>query len=66
MKTPEFTVHWTSALSGSNLSTACSTKKQALKECKALYTEGAKNIRLSQFKPGIGAIDIDWRAAKRI
>jgi len=62
---PKFTVHWTSALSGNRLSSACATKKAGLAECKALYTEGARNISLSEFKQGVGAIDINWRVALR-
>lgn len=62
---PKFTVHWTSALTGTRNSSAVSTKAQGMAECKALYEEGAKNIRLTEFKQGIGGTDINWRIALR-
>ena len=65
MTTPKFTVHWTSALSGTRNSSACTTKKAGMAECKALYEEGARNIGLSEYKQGIGARDINWRIALR-
>ena len=62
---PKFTVHWTSALTGTRNSSACATKKAGIAECKALYEEGAKDMRLSEFKQGIGGTDINWRIALR-
>ena len=65
MTAPKFTVHWTSALSGTRQNSACATKKAGMAECKALYEEGAKNVSLSEYKQGIGARDINWRIALR-
>jgi hypothetical protein len=65
MTSPKFTAHWTSALTGTRKNISLKTKAEGLAECKALYKEGAKNIRLSEFKQGIGATDIDWRLSLR-
>lgn len=62
---PKFTAHWTSALTGTRRNISLKTKAEGLKECKELYKEGAKNIRLTEFHQGIGAIDIDWRKSLR-
>lgn len=62
---PKFTVHWTSALTGTRRSISLSTKAQGLAECKELFKEGAKHIRLTEFKQGIGATEINWRIALR-
>lgn len=64
MSNAHFTVSWTSALSGNRNSSGCSTKAQALREARALYTEGARNISVTQFTNGI-AKDINWRIALR-
>ena len=65
MTTPQYTVHWISAMSGTRRSSAVSTKAQGFAECKALFQEGARNITLSKFTPGIGAVDVEWRVALR-
>ena len=59
-KTPAFTVSWTSALSGNRLSSACSTKALAVREARALFVEGARNITVTKFTGGI-AVDVNWR-----
>ncbi len=64
MSNTPFTVSWTSALSGSRNSSSCSTKAQALREAKALYTEGARNISVSEFANGRSK-EINWRIALR-
>lgn len=60
-KAPVFTAHWTSALSGNRRSISLKTKAEGIAECKALFREGAKNIRLTEFRQTIGGIDINWR-----
>lgn len=60
LRTPAFTVHWTSALSGSTRSSSCINKTQALREARALFVEGARNISVSKFSNGM-AIDVKWR-----
>jgi len=62
---PKFTVHWTSALTGSRNSISFWKKAQGLTECKDLYKEGAKDIRLTEFNQGTGAKEINWRIALR-
>ena len=57
---PAFTVHWTSAMSGNRRSSSCSTKAQALREARDLFTEGARNISVSKYSNG-SATDINWR-----
>jgi hypothetical protein len=64
MTTPAYTVSWTSALSGNRNSSACATKQAALREAKALYTEGARNISVTKFANGM-ATEVNWRIALR-
>jgi hypothetical protein len=64
MKTPLFTVHWTSALTGNRNSTTCATKQHAFKEAKALYEEGARNISVSKYNGSV-AVELNWRVALR-
>lgn len=59
-----FVVSWISALSGNRNSSSCKDKKAALREAKALYFEGARNISVSEFSNG-RAKDINWRIALR-
>ena len=59
-KAPAFTVSWTSALSGKRLSSACRTKALAVREARALFVEGARNISVTKFANGM-ATDINWR-----
>jgi hypothetical protein len=60
LRTPEYTVHWTSALSGTPRSSSCINKPQALREARELFVEGARNISVSKFSNGT-ATDINWR-----
>lgn len=59
-KTPSFTVHWTSAMSGNRRSSACSTKAQAIREARELFVEGARHMSVSKFSNG-NAIEINWK-----
>jgi hypothetical protein len=64
-KSPAFTVSWTSAMSGTRKSSTCATKAAAQREARDLYAEGAKNITVTQFKTGIGAVSVEWRKTLR-
>lgn len=55
-------VSYASALTGNRRVIHHKTKAAALKDAKALYNEGAKDIRVFHYMKGTGAIDIDWRA----
>ncbi len=59
-----FTICWTSAMSGSRRSSSCKTKREALREAKQLYTDGARDISVSQYVNGY-AKEINWRIALR-
>lgn len=61
-KAPKYTVMWTSALSGNHSSSACKDKKRAVREARALFTEGARNISVTKYDPVSKiAVAVDWR-----
>jgi hypothetical protein len=60
-KTPAYAVSYTSALTGSRRTIHFYTKKEALKEARQLYREGAKHIDSFKFSSTIGAVSFNWR-----
>ena len=54
-------VSWVSPMSGKPQSSTYTTKAAAIKDAKALYNEGAKNIRAWKWSDSVGAVDFNWR-----
>lgn len=56
-----FLLTWKSSVSGRRQSSSYRTKSEAIRDARAMESEGTKDIELSKYSRSLGAVPIEWR-----